>query len=308
MSRALIADIGGTHSRLALAGDGIEHTEVYDNAGFPGPEAIIRQYLDTVEGESPRVAALAVAGPLDGDGIQMINLGWGFSGEGLRAAFGFQTVHLFNDFAAVAMALPSLTGDEVLTVGGGSARPDRPAAVIGPGTGLGVAALVPCGNDWSAVAGEGGHVTLPAVTEEEGRMIEAARREFGHVSAERLLSGPGLAFMYRILGNGPSPDPEEITRRAREGGDETAVRVMDHFFALLGTVAGNLALTLGAGGGVYLAGGILPAVPELLRASAFRERFVDKGRYRDYLERIPTRLITREHPALPGLQRFLAGR
>ncbi|MEJ2760354.1 MAG: glucokinase [Gammaproteobacteria bacterium] len=311
MADRLIGDIGGTHSRLALAGAGIRKVKVYDNAGFTGLDAIIEDYLQRLAAaERPASAALAVACPVGGDKVRLTNLGWGFSIEDYRRRFGFDTLHVLNDFAAAAMAIPALGPGDVVTIGGGEALPGRPVGVIGPGTGLGVAALVPWGETWIPVAGEGGHVTLPPATDEEDRIIAALRRRRGHVSAERLLSGPGLALLYQVLAGteGEVPAPEAITRLALSNEDPLAARALDHFLAMLGTVAGNLALTLGAQGGVYLAGGILPDIAGRLQDSLFRERFVDKGRYREYLEAIPTQLITRDNPALLGLKRYLQER
>lgn len=302
---ALIADIGGTHSRLALGGAGIHRLRIYDNAGFDGLEAVISAYLDELD-VPPAVAALAVACPVQGDAGTMTNLGWSFSAAALRRRFGFGTVYVLNDFAAIAHAVPALEPGDVRQIGGGAGIPGRPAGILGPGTGLGVSGLVPHGDGWIPVAGEGGHVTLAPANDEESRIIERLRRDIGHVSAERLLSGPGLVLLYRLLAGADTvPDAAAITRLAATGKDATAVRVVDLFLAMLGTVAGNLALTLGAEGGIYLAGGILPKIADRLALSGFRERFVDKGRYRDYLAAIPTRLITLEHPALHGLRALL---
>lgn len=306
MAERLLADIGGTHSRLAVAGDGgISGVRIYDNAGFAGLEPVIDTYLEEQGGSRPAAAALAVACPVAGDSVTLTNLGWTFGIEALRRRFGWQSLHVVNDFVAVALAVPSLEPGDVRRIGGGTAVSGRPVAVIGPGTGLGVSALVPRDGDWIPVAGEGGHVTLAPADDEESRLLAALRRDLGHVSAERLLSGAGLVRLYRLLaGTDAAPDAAAITRRAAAGDDPVAVQVLAHFFAMLGTAAGNLALTLGAQGGVYLAGGILPRLPDLLEASPFRERFVDKGRYRDYLQAIPTFLITREQPALLGLEGY----
>jgi glucokinase len=309
MSEPLIADIGGTHSRLArVVGGAVHDLRVYDNAGYGGLEQVLRVYLEDLE-QAPPAAAIAVASPVRGDDIRLTNLGWSFSIEALRRRFGFDTLQVFNDFAAVALAVPLLGPDDVRDLGGGAPRPDEPVGVLGPGTGLGVSALVPRGQEWIPVATEGGHVTLPAATPEEARLLDALRRDYGHVSAERLLSGPGLALLYGMLAQDrqAAPSPETITRLAVSGEDIIAVQVLDQFLAMLGTVAGNLALTLGAGGGVYLAGGILPQLADQLAWEGFRERFVDKGRYRDYLEAIPTRLILRPNPALHGLAAYLSG-
>lgn len=311
MADRLIGDIGGTHSRLALAGAGISKVKVYDNAGFPGLDAVIEDYLRGLDAaERPASAALAVASPVGGDQVRLTNLGWGFSIKDYRRRFGFNALHVLNDFAAAALAIPALGNDDVVAVGGGEAVPGRPVGIIGPGTGLGVAALVPSGDTWIPVAGEGGHVTLPPATDEEDRIITTLRRRRGHVSAERLLSGSGLALLYQVLAGAEAglPAPEAITRLALSGEDPLAVRALDHFLAMLGTVAGNLALTLGAQGGIYLAGGILPKLAARLQDSLFRQRFADKGRYRGYLEAIPTLLITRDNPALLGLKRYLEER
>ncbi len=303
MAERLIGDIGGTHSRLALCDAGIRRVRVYDNAGFGGIEEVLRAYLDDLQ-NPPSAAALAVAAPVRGDRVRLINSGWSFSTVELRNRLGLETLQVLNDFAAVALAIPVLGADDLFVIAPGEARPERPAGILGPGTGLGVSALIPCGERRVAVAGEGGHVTLAPATKEEGRLIETLRKDIGHVSAERLLSGPGMVLLYRLLAGDGRADisPEVITRRAVAGEDPIAVRTLDHFLAMLATVAGNLALTLGAEGGIYLAGGILPQLAGDLDWTGFRERFVDKGRYRDYLARIPVYLMTREYPALAGLQ------
>ena len=311
MADRLIGDIGGTHSRLALAGAGIRKVKVYDNAGFSGLDAIIADYLDRLDAaDRPTAAALAVACPVGSDRVHMTNLGWGFSIADYRRRFGLDALHVLNDFAAAALAIPALEQGDVVKIGAGEAVPGRPVGIIGPGTGLGVASLVPCGQTWIPVAGEGGHVTLPPATDEEDRIIATLRRRRGHVSAERLISGPGLTLLYQVLAGteDQAPAPEAITRQALSGEDALAVKALDHFLAMLGTVAGNLALTLGAQGGIYLAGGILPDLAGRLQDSPFRQRFADKGRYREYLEAIPTLLITRDYPALLGLKRYLEGR
>lgn len=312
MDDRLVADIGGTHSRFALAGgNDITSIKVFDNADYRGLQDVIEAYLQELDLPArPTTAAIAVACPVDGDELTLTNLGWTVSIEALRRRFGFDVLHVLNDFAAAALAIPTLGPEDVLTVGGGTAMAGQPVALIGPGTGLGVAALVPCGKDWVPVAGEGGHVTLPAATDEEERIIATLRHRLGHVSAERLLSGPGLALLYGCLARTTDPalTPEAITRLAVSRQDPDAVRTMDHFLAMLGTVTGNLALTLGARGGVYLGGGILPDLAAQLQASSFRERFVDKGRYRGYLQSIPTILVTKENPALMGLATWIENR
>ncbi|OGT34972.1 MAG: glucokinase [Gammaproteobacteria bacterium RBG_16_51_14] len=309
----LIADIGGTHSRLALdsPGKGPEHITIFTNRDFTDLACIIEKYLGGLDpAQSPRTAAFSIASPIAGDLIKLTNIQWEFSVSDYQSRFGLEKLHVINDFFAIALAIPGLRDGDRLPIGNGEAIAGYPVGVIGPGTGLGVAGLVPAGDDWIPIAGEGGHVTLAAVTEKEARLIELVRKEFGHVSAERLVSGPGLAILYQTLARreGKTVEPlaaPELIRRARAREDTLAVEAADTFLAMLGTVAGNLALTLGALGGIYLAGGILPRIPDLLQASCFRARFMDKGRYRPYLETIPTWLITTETPALNGLQAYL---
>lgn len=309
----LVADIGGTYTRLALipAGAGSDHVVEFENSAFIGLAELLEAYLNSQGTDKlPRSAAFAVASPVRGDQVCMTNNGWEFSIQEFRSRFGFDTLHVLNDFVAVALAIPELEKTDYIAIGAGEAEPGQPIGVIGPGTGLGISALVPYKNTWVPVASEGGHATLAPVTDEESRIIELIRRRLGHVSAERLLSGPGLSLLHEILvrqQGGPAVhvEPAEITRLAVMEGDVLAGRTLDVFFAMLGTMAGNLALTLGAGGGIYLAGGILPKIAERLARSSFRERFMAKGRYRDYLARIPTRLITRKHTALLGLTAYL---
>jgi glucokinase len=254
---------------------------------------------------------LAVAAPVAGDEVQMVNLAWGFSREGLRRALGLDGLEVMNDFTAIAWSLPQLDPGNRCPIGLPAAGPRATLGVLGPGTGLGVSAVVPCGDGWMALATEGGHVTLPAMDDEEAAVVGDLRSRFGHCSAERVLSGPGLVAVYECLrglaGHEPTRDssvstPAAVTARALSGEDAYAVQALDLFFRFLGTVASNLALSVGARGGIYLAGGILPRIAGALTASDFRTRFTDKGRYRAYLEAIPTFLITHPHPALLGLR------
>lgn len=308
---ALLGDVGGTNTRLALCrGGGVpQRSESFRNADHSGLEAVLRAYL-AATGAKPARLVLALACPVDGDELRLTNLGWAFSLRELGRGLGIAQVQAVNDFAALALSLPRLGAGDSVAVGGGEARPGAPIALLGPGTGLGVAGLVPCGEDWMALPGEGGHVSLAAGDAEQAALIERLRGIFGHVSAERVLSGPGLANLYRCVSgiedSAAVPAPEIITRRALIDSDPAALRTLDHFLALLGTVAGNLALTLGARGGVYLGGGILPGMVEAVQGSRFRERFEDKGRFRSYLQSVPTRIIVHPQPALLGLAALAA--
>ena len=303
----LLADIGGTNTRCALVRDGSRPEQIrhYRNAGFAGLTELLCAYVDELpEDQRPRAAALAVAAPIQGDQVRMINIDWSFSAEALRHALGLVRLELLNDFAALAQALPVLPADAVRQVGGGECRRDQTRAVLGPGTGLGVAGLVRCGGEWLSISGEGGHVTLAPGDESEAALIAAATDRYGHCSAERLISGPGLALIHAHL-HGVVLDPGEIGNRAAQG-DPQSKASLDKMFGLLGSVAGNLALTLGAAGGVYIGGGIVPRHIEQFARSNFRQRFIAKGRYRDYLDAIPTFVITAADPTLVGLAAWSA--
>lgn len=307
----LIADIGATNSRCALLDDDgkLSPPIVLANADFAGPVDVLRAYLSR-QGVAPRRAALALAAPISGDHIEMLNIDWAFSRDALRRALDLDELLIINDFEALAWSLPTLEAANRRQIGGGTAIPGAAHAVIGPGSGLGVASLIPAGGGWTAVSSEGGHVTLPASTDEEAEAIASIRRAHGHCSAERVLSGPGLLNLHRALAEiagrrASETSAAEITAGARRG-DAAAAASLEMFFCLLGTVAADLALTVGARGGVYIGGGIVPRFIDLLEHSGFRRRFVDKGRYRDYLEAVPTYVITDPYPAMRGLRAWLA--
>jgi glucokinase len=188
-------------------------------------------------------------------------------------------------------------------VGGGQAVDGAPRVVIGPGTGLGTAGLVRIAGRWHAITGEGGHVTMAPSDERETRLVSLGRERFGHCSAERLISGAGLAFIYGALNAGIALAPDEIGARITAG-EPAAGEALDVFFQLLGTVASNLAVTFASFGGVYIGGGITPRYLAQFEASGFRARFEDKGRYRPYLADIPTWVITADQPALRGLAAY----
>jgi glucokinase len=304
--RRLLADVGGTHTRVAVQAPGAapERIAVFDNHEHAGLGALFATYLDRIDDpDRPRRAAIAVAAPVAGEEFELTNLAWRCSSAALRAELRLEELLVLNDFEALARAVPFLDDGDRVQIGPGHARPGAVIGVLGPGTGLGVAAAVPAGDRWIALATEGGHVTLAPGTEEEDGIVRLLRARFGHVSAERAVCGPGLANLYAALrdGEAPVPAPEAITRAAQAGSDPTAARALAIFFALLGSTAGDLALSLGAHGGIYLGGGILPPLVEALRRSAFRERFEAKGRFREYLAGIPTFVIVDPFPAFRGL-------
>jgi glucokinase len=311
-----MADIGATTTRCALVNDkGRELApEVFENADFTGVVGVLRVYLDHRRAsDRPTRAALAVAAPIIGDEVQMINIGWRFSQNELRRELGLKRLQVINDFAAIAWALPLLKPADVVQIGGGKGALRTTLAALGPGSGLGVSALVPSADAWALVTGEGGHVSMPAATHEEQDVIAMLRDRYdGHCSAERVLSGPGLVNLYvtlaELAGRGrPTVTPEDVTNLAKQG-EPLARKTLAMFFAMLGTVASNLAVTTGARGGVYIAGGIVPRIVDQLAKSEFRARFESKGRYREYTAAIPTYAITAPVPAFRGLKYVLGYR
>jgi glucokinase len=307
----LIADIGGTNARFALIHSGQRRDEIVLRcADYPDIVSAIEYYLDKVGASKgatrPVEAALAIAGPITGDLVRMTNHAWQFSAARTRGALGWRRLILLNDFTALAMAIRHLPREELDQVGGGQSVPDMPLALLGPGTGLGVSGLIPGAGHWIPLQGEGGHQTLPVMNEREMAMLDQLHQRFSHVSAERVLSGPGLVNLYDALCGieGIVPEvltPPQITRRASEGSCRLCLETVSMFCALLGTLAGNLVLTLGAVGGCYIGGGIVPDLGATFASSHFRDRFEDKGRYTDYLSRVPTYVIRSELPAFVGL-------
>ncbi|MGB5209496.1 MAG: glucokinase [Gammaproteobacteria bacterium] len=310
----LLVDLGGTNTRCAVQNPGEEHHLLrrFKNRRFEGLAQVLRAYLEDLPVElRPSQAAMAVAAPITADEVELTNRGWRFSCERLRRELDLEQLRVVNDFTAVAMALPGLPDEHKRQIGAGQPRTHAPIAVLGPGTGLGVSGLLPAGDSWVAISGEGGHVTLAASNDKEATIISLIRQQQGHVSAERLVSGFGLCNLYLALrslsGQSAEPvTPEQVTELSAQG-DQVARSAMDHFFSFLGISAGNLALTLGALGGVYIAGGITPQLADAFENSDFRRKFEQKGRYSDYMAGIPTYLVTEDVPAFRGLAAILDG-
>ncbi|HLY58089.1 MAG TPA: glucokinase [Stellaceae bacterium] len=305
----LIGDIGGTNTRLALARDGAYGgLRSYLAADYPGIEECIDEYLAEQKGEGkPDEIALAIAGPVEADLVVMTNHPWKFRKSELKDRFGVARLEVLNDFTANAVSVPHLEPGDLEQIGGGAAVPHATIGILGPGTGLGVSGLM-MGHDgeWVPIQGEGGHVSMAASTDRESAVIEVLRRRYGHVSAERVLSGDGLVNLYEALctlDGVPSAayKAAQISDPALGESDKQCREAVDIFCATLGMVAGDLALTLGARGGVYIAGGIVPRLGARFALSGFRRRFEDKGRFQTYMAPIPTFLITHRNPALVGL-------
>jgi glucokinase len=308
MTGHLLADVGGTHTRCGLGGEQstLQYVRTYKNQDFDGLIALFKQYLSEIGQAQPISITVAVAAPVRGGVAQLTNLAWTIDSTQLLSQFGANRATLINDFVALAFAVPQLSAEDRVQIGGTAPVTEATIGVLGPGTGLGVAGLTSFEDRWVPISSEGGHVTLPAVNAREGQIIDQLRRRYGHVSAERVLSGPGLVTLYETVTGREHCNltPTEISRMAIDG-EPQAKEVLDLFFALLGTVAGNLALTLGARGGIYLGGGILPKLRAQLVQSGFRQRFESKGRFEEYLSEIPVFLITADTPALVGLNYYL---
>lgn len=313
----LLGDVGGTHARFAwqaAAGQPLQNIQTLRCAEHDSLASALSRYIAQVAMPAPQEAALGIASPITGDTVRMTNHPWSFSIQALKRSLCLQRLVVINDFTALALSLPDLAPDQLHAIGGGHAVASAPIALIGPGTGLGVSGLVPDGQGgWLPLAGEGGHVSLAAQTDLEARVIQhLAQRYEGHVSAERVLSGPGLVALHQALAAlqgrtaEPGITPAQITQAALHANDPLSLQTLETFSAFLGTVAGDLALTLGARGGVYLGGGILPHWRDWFAKSPFRARFEAKGRYRDYLAEVPVWWIDAPtSPALLGAARAL---
>ncbi len=308
---ALVGDVGGTNVRLGLvdlsAGTStIREVRHYASHQVPSLEEAVRTYLKDAAAH-PKVAAIAVAGPIENGTVQFTNLSWKVSESGLTR-MGLDSARLINDFAALALSTVALTEADCRAIGARIARnPSKTVAVMGAGTGFGTAALVRGHGGEVVMAAEGGHASFAPVDDVEIEVLRVLARQFGHVSIERILSGPGLHNLHGALNEIESrpdaaSDPADITRRALAG-EPACSRTVEQFCAIMGSVAGNLALTYGAEGGVFVAGGIAPAIVGLLEKSRFRERFEAKGRFRNYLGAIPTRVIMRDDAAFLGAAR-----
>lgn len=307
----LIADIGATNARFAIAdGTRIAGIDVLACADYPTLADAAKAYMQ-LHKVSPDSGAFAMAMPLDGsDRVSMTNHSWSFSIEETRVELGLSSLKIINDFTAIALAIPYLAESDRYKVGNGVAVPEAPIGIIGPGTGLGVAGIVFANGKSLPLTTEGGHVTMAAQTQREFTILEYLRKtKYHHVSAERVVSGKGLGNLYAAIcgvdgKNLPEITPAEITQKALDKSCAVCEESLDLFCHFLGVAAGNLALSIGASGGIYIAGGIVPQLGDYFKTSRFRESFIAKGRYRDYMDKIPTFVVTHSNPGLEGLRRI----
>lgn len=304
----LIADIGGTNARFALAEPGgppqAERNLLVRD--FPGLAEAALAYLG---GRRVEEAVIAVATPVESDAIRFTNSPWAFSIQELQARLGVARLAVINDFVAQALAMPHLAPADLEPLGGEAPTPGRAIGVLGPGTGLGVSALVPGRHGWAALPTEGGHVSLAPHDAREMAVLATLVERFGHVSNERVLSGQGLLNLAWALATLDgrtlaAATPEEVTEAARNRACPACMEAVAMFGALLGSAAGDLALVLGARGGVFVAGGICLRLGPLFDRATFRRRFEAKGRMRAYLEPIPAWLVRRTDTGLLGAAHY----
>jgi glucokinase len=320
MNPVIVADIGGTNARFGLATGFdagsekvlLEQRRQYLSGDFPDFGSVFRCYGDSLGGPKPKQACIAVAGPVKGDQVSMTNLDWNISGPGTREAFELDRFELINDYSAQIYSTFFLGPDSLSPVCRGKIKPHAPRCVVGPGTGLGVAAIVPANGHRAILSGEGGHITLASTGRYENQVIQQLAPEQGRVSAETVLSGPGIHRIYRAIcaieGYPKLADsPADITGAALSGSDPAATAACSTFFRLLGGMVGDMILTFGAEGGAFLAGGILPRIENLLQKSEFERCLKDKGVMSHYLEDISVALITADDAALVGAAAWFYG-
>jgi len=312
----LLADIGGTNARFALqrAPGRIDGVATLACADYPRLADAVRAYLGRHPGVGVAHAAIAIANPVEGDLVKMTNHCWEFSIAAVRAELGLDTLLVVNDFAALAMSVPELQPADLVQIGGAKAAPDGVIGLVGAGTGLGVAGLLPGGGRWTVLESEGGHMAFSPSDRREQAILDFCWRRWEHVSSERLVSGPGLALIHEALSmrNGVPAEtltPALIVERGLAGADSLCAEVLEVFCGMLGTVAANVAVTLCARGGIYIGGGVVPRLGEWFARSPFRARFENKGRFSSFTARIPCFVIHAPCPALAGaaalLQRHL---
>jgi len=315
----LVADIGGTNIRLAITeNNNITGIITYQCADFPSLIDVIRRYIEEKQLTNASInACLAIACPTDDDLISMTNLPWQFSQKELKAELKLNELMLINDYTAIAMAIPKLTDGQKVKIGGGEAIADKPIAVCGPGTGLGVANLIPINGNWHCLSGEGGHTDFAPVDELDIQILQYLKTTKKRVSYEQLLSGYGLEQIYQALAdiNGKSSSPKDrqsteltakdISAQALSGSCELCQQALAQFCKVLGSFAGNLALTTASLGGVYIAGGIVPRFIDYVQNSDFRARFETKGRMSHLNKQTPTYVITESQPGLIGAAAYL---
>jgi glucokinase len=304
----LLADIGATYARFCIeaAPGQFEHVAVLPCSDHAGITEVIQAYLSTVPELKPRHGAVSIANPIQGDQVRMTNRDWAFSIKEVQQQLKLSTLLVVNNFTALAMALPGVGPQGRLQVGGGAPQANGVIGLLGPGTGLGVSGLIPSGDRWTTLATEGGHVNFAPSDEREMRVLQHAWKSMSRVSAERLISGPGIELIHQALSGGRELSTAEIVQRAQQQRDAACIETLEVFSGMLGSMASDVALTLGATGGMYVGGGIVPRLGPLFAQAIFRERFEAKGRMSDYVARIPTYVLTAENLVFQGISTLLS--
>jgi glucokinase len=305
----LLGDVGGTHARFALVYGNktpISQVKVLSTGQFPDLVTAVTDYLHQIGNPKVVNACIAIANPILGDVVEMTNNEWRFSIEKTRQTLGLEKLLMLNDWEAMAMAAPAFGTNDLEQIGKGSPVENAPKGMIGPGTGLGVSYLVRSRHgDWVPIAGEGGHVSLSPSCEREADILRTLWQRFPHVSAERVISGMGLENLHQAICilNGTAAEPLDavkVSQRGMAATDPACEEALDRLCRFLGNTAGNLALTLGARGGIYIGGGVIGQLGEYFAHSGFRAAFEAKGRFQKYMMEIPTYVIRKEQPALIG--------
>jgi len=309
---SVVADVGGTNIRLAVCN--LETGELgklreFACAEFLTLDAALVQYFSTLQGVVKHLC-VGIACPVEDDHVVMTNLSWEFSKQALKQKLNLESLYVINDYTAISLAVPFVPQEDKIKIGGGEAKADGVTAVFGPGTGLGVSHIIKSEGKWISLDGEGGHVSFAPNTREQADILLLLQDQFGHVSAERILSGQGLVNLYhslcRLEGKQPEfHEPKQVSQAALENNCELALRSLTVFCQVMGGFAGNLALNLACTGGVYIAGGVVPRFVDFFKSSEFRSFFEAKGRFKGYLAAIPTYLITHNNPGLLGASVYL---
>jgi len=313
--KVIAGDIGGTNARLAIIqGDKILFEKHYPSRDFGKFAGVFAAFVKDVPMPLPGCACLAVAGVVKGHRVEATNIPWIIDGPDLKKQFGLEKLRLINDFEAAAWGITVLTKDNLVQIGEGKPVSNRPKAILGAGTGLGQAILIPGSKGYRVLPTEGGHVDFAPGNEQEIELLRYLMQEFAHVSVERVLSGPGLINIYKFLLQGHDPEegvfsmravkeedqPAHITRHAIKGTDHLCENTVRMFCRIYGAEAGNLALTCLASGGVYIAGGIARKILLILSRGGFRKAFETKGRMEKVLKHIPTYVVTSPQLGLFG--------
>jgi glucokinase len=320
----LAGDVGGTNCRMALFRSGVKAFErTYPSQQQPGLEVAVERFLEEARKAlgpetKPQRACFGVAGPVEGDTSKVTNLPWFIDARKLEQRLKIPKVALLNDFQAAALGVTVLNDQDLVSLGGGTRNPNGPCVVTGAGTGLGEAFLVwtPGENRYQVIPSEGGHVDFTPRTPLENGLLYYLSGRYGRVSFERVLSGAGIADIFNFLASEPScrslitdetraavvtEDPAAVvTRQAVAGKDPVCVIAINTFVSVLGGLAGNLALTTLATGGVFIAGGIAPRIVQFLQRGPFRESFEAKGRMQPLVAKIPAFLVVNPDLGLLG--------